>query len=349
MPETHHRKLAAILFADIVGYTHLMQQDEHRAKEQLEKFRQVLKEEVHSFNGQIVHFYGDGCLAIFENPVRAAGCASTIQQHFVSAPVVPVRIGLHSGTINIDREHVYGNAVNITSRIESLGIPGSILLSKRIRDELRNQPEFLMVSLGQFEFKNVEEPMEVFALANEGLLVPKRTEIEGKLKPKSKRNLPILLGLMAVVLSAGGWLFWTQNNKSPLLPAAILDSRIAAIPFENKTNDKQFDMLGDMAADWIVQALMNLNDYKVVSSETVRQHLPALSAETDDWDAFRKRTGAEKIIRGSFYSSGKELIFQTQILDTQTGEIEFAFPEIIGAASCEPREYLFRCDERKSP
>lgn len=249
MPETSNRKLVAILFADIAGYTGLMQQDEGDAKEKLERFRQVLNEQVSLGRGDIVHFYGDGCLAIFDNPVEACRTATAIQQQFAKNPAVPVRIGLHSGTVNVEKEHVYGDAVNLTSRIESLGIPGSILVSKRMRDEIRNQSDFLLVSLGQFSFKNVDEPMQVFALANEGLLVPKRSELQGKVQPQKSSNRTLLVSIIGVLLLAATWFVWSQRKNDAQLSQEIRESRIAILPFENKTNDPELDMLGDMAAD----------------------------------------------------------------------------------------------------
>lgn len=345
MSETKNRRLLAILFADIVGYTRLMQNDEGIAKGQLEKFRQILNEQVDLYKGQIVHFYGDGCLAIFDNSVQACNAATAIQQQFATTPVVPVRIGLHSGPVNVDKDHVYGNAVNITSRIESLGVPGSILLSKRVRDEIRNQPDFLMVSLGQFTFKNVEEPMEVFALANEGLLVPKRAQLKGKLQPKKRRSLPILLSLMAVFLLIAGWFFWTQWNSRPLLPKEVLQSRIAVLPYNNNTNDDQLDMLGNMAADWIIQGMMNQDELKVVSYQTMKNHLGKLNGDASARPTFQKLTGAEKIIQGSFYKEGEQLIFQSQIIDVQSGAVDFAFPKVVGRIS-EPTQIVEEVRQR---
>lgn len=227
------RRLAAILFADIAGYTALMQKDEGQAKTSLTKFREVLQEQVAAHSGQIVHFYGDGCLAIFNTPTDASACAAAIQWQFQQEPVIPVRVGLHTGTVNVEEDHVFGDAINLTSRIESLGIAGSILLSKKIRDELKNQPDFLMVSLGTFNFKNVEEPMEVFALANEGLLVPKQNQLGGQLKEKAKTGMKktwwLVIPLLFVLF--GIWYFLSsKSNPSPLNEDGF--SRYLIMPFE---------------------------------------------------------------------------------------------------------------------
>lgn len=177
------RQLAAILFADIAGYTSLMQTDEKQASTNLEKFKSTLESEVEAHAGQVVNFYGDGCLCIFNSAVDAMNCAKSVQKQFLTEPKVPVRIGLHSGDVFFKDDNVYGDSVNLASRVESLGLPGSILFSKEIQRNISNQSDFEYESLGEFEFKNVKEPMEVFALSNEGFIVPEKGKITGKLKP----------------------------------------------------------------------------------------------------------------------------------------------------------------------
>ena len=86
-----------------------------------------------------------------------------LQTIFQKEPITPVRIGIHSGTVTYEGDKIFGDSVNITSRIESMGVAGGILLSKKVRDEVKNNPGLQLQSLGNFEFKNVEEPMEVFA------------------------------------------------------------------------------------------------------------------------------------------------------------------------------------------
>jgi len=106
-----------------------------------------------------------------------------------SEPKVPLRIGLHVGEIFFEDGKVFGDGVNVASRIQSLGIANSILLSSQVNIQIRNQKEFKSVSVGKFEFKNVDEPMEVFALTNEGLIVPRKEEMSGKLKEIQKKSV----------------------------------------------------------------------------------------------------------------------------------------------------------------
>ena len=215
------RQLAAILFADIVGYTALMQKDEQTASTLLRSFQKNIEQLIPENNGQIINFYGDGALCIFNNPLEAVRCAVQLQNIFSEKPKVPVRLGLHMGTVVFENEKIYGDSVNIASRIESMGIPGAVLFSKKIRDEIKNQPDIKIKSLGNFSFKNVEEEMEVFALANEGFVIPKREEIKGKLKDASgsffqkiwKKKIPQILIAYILLAWLGLQLFdWALNQ-----------------------------------------------------------------------------------------------------------------------------------------
>ena len=107
-------------------------------------------------------------------------CAYELQLQFLTEPKVPVRIGLHMGDIVVDKEDIIGNAVNIASRIESVAVSGSVLFSETILLELKNHEEFFIEEVGEFHFKNDQNPRKVFALANEGLKLPKLEQITGK-------------------------------------------------------------------------------------------------------------------------------------------------------------------------
>ena len=344
MSQKQHRKLAAILFADIVGYTALMQENEVVAKTQLDKFREVITQQVATNNGQIVNFYGDGCLAIFNAPLDAAQCAEKIQHTFQEAPIVPVRVGLHSGTVVVESDNVYGDAVNLTSRIESMGIPGSILLSERMQRDLKNQPSVQTQSLGEFHFKNVAEPMEVFALSNEGIVVPMRSKMNGKIKT-AKRNkwlIPSLIGVLFLA-ALGYWKLIPVNSlelsepeiltASTTLPPNVLNERVAVIPIQNNTNNPELDIIGKMAADWINRGLMEIETAEVVSPYTVNQHLDAIGILPNNPSgkvSFSELTGARNYIEGSFYKEKETMIFTMVLVDAVSGKMQFKFPKIRG-------------------
>ena len=321
-----------------------MQKDEVTANHNLEKFHQTLQKKVSQYKGQIINNYGDGCVCTFDSAVDAMHCAKEAQSIFQTEPKVPVRIGLHSGDVFFKDDNVYGDSVNIASRIESLGVAGAVLFSKQIKRHIANQTVFKVQSLGVFDFKNVEKTMEVFGLANEGLVIPQRSEMKGKIKTaqKNKWLMPSIIGML--FLAVIGYWQWMPNNSMKLnepeqltvntpLPPNVLNERVAIIPIQNNTTDQELDILGKMAADWINRGLMDIDNAEVVSPYTVNQHLDAvgiLPNNAQGKPSFSELTGARNFIQGSFYQEKEELIFLMELVDALNGKIKFKFPDIRG-------------------
>ena len=165
----NHRQLSAIMFTDIEGYTAIMQKSEKNAIIIRDRHREVIQQEHEHFNGRIIQFYGDGTLSTFQSIVEAVQCALSMQQKFQQVPKVPVRMGLHIGDIIFNEEHIFGDGVNLTSRVESLGVAGSALISDKANEELHNHPELKTISVGTYQFKNINRLVEVFALTMKSL------------------------------------------------------------------------------------------------------------------------------------------------------------------------------------
>ena len=178
MPQT--RQLAAIMFTDMIGYTALMQENEQQAKENRDRHRAVLQESVREHQGEILQYYGDGTLIIFTSAIEAVNAAVDIQTELQIKPKIPLRVGIHTGDIVYSDDGIFGDGVNVASRIEGLSVSGSVLISEKVQDEIKNHPDFNTKSLGKFNLKNVKRPVEVFAIVNEGLSVPDLKEIEDK-------------------------------------------------------------------------------------------------------------------------------------------------------------------------
>ena len=181
------RQLAAIMFTDIEGYTALMEKNEEAAMECRNRHREVFQKSMADHAGKIIQYYGDGTLSIFTSAIHAVKAAIAMQKVFCEPPPVPLRIGIHIGDIAIDDNGVYGDGVNLASRVESLAVVGSVFISDKVVDEIKNQPQISIMSMGLFDLKNVSRPVEVFAIANEGLTVPQRADLKGKTaEPKNK-------------------------------------------------------------------------------------------------------------------------------------------------------------------
>lgn len=225
------RQLAAIMFADIMGYTAMMQDDESLATQLKDKFKNKLEAELLLHGGRLIKFSGDGALCSFSSAFEAVKAAVNVQFHLQEKPGVPVRIGIHQADVVFDETDVYGDGVNIASRLESLAVPGSIFVSGKVVDDIKNHKEIQTVSLGKYVLKNVKEPIEIFAISNPGLQVPLHKKLEGKAEKfvdrtairKTKRRVGWLL-LVLAVLGITGYSFikpWLkkQHAKNELMPS----------------------------------------------------------------------------------------------------------------------------------
>jgi TolB-like protein/AraC-like DNA-binding protein/Tfp pilus assembly protein PilF len=221
------RQLAAIMFADIVGYTALMQSDEKKAEKVRSRHREVFEQQHTRHRGRIVQYYGDGALSVFESAIECVHCAIEIQRMLKKDDPVPLRIGLHLGDIVYDETDIYGDGVNVASRIEGMGMAGAILISEKLNDELKNHPDISTRSLGLFELKNITDPVEVFAVTSEGLIVPKPEELKGKQTPLKKA--------------------------------------IAVLPFVNMSTSEENEYFSDGITEEIINALAKIKNLKVTS------------------------------------------------------------------------------------
>ena len=174
------RQLAAILFADIVGYTAIMQEDEVLATKLRQKLKNKLEEKVALHGGKIIKFSGDGALCSFDSAIESIRAAVAVQLSMLEDPNVPLRIGIHQADVIFEESDVHGDGVNIASRLESLAVPGSIFISAKVYDDIKNQKDIQATSLGKYVLKNVKEPIEIFAISNPGLQIPDSKALEGK-------------------------------------------------------------------------------------------------------------------------------------------------------------------------
>src|SRR5688500_6332776 len=182
------RHLAAILFTDIVGYTTMMQRDEALALTSVRRHHEVLEKTIPAHDGEIYQYYGDGSLSIFHSATQALKCAFEIQKQMLQEPKVFVRTGIHIGEIYREGGKIFGDGVNVASRIESIGQGGTVLFSRDVYEKIRNHHTLKAKSLGTFEFKNVDDPVDVYFLTNPEVITPDKKLIDGKLKEKKKKS-----------------------------------------------------------------------------------------------------------------------------------------------------------------
>jgi len=252
-----NRQLAAILFTDIVGSTAIIQQDEKAALLMNKRYVAVLKQSVATYGGEILNDYGDGSLCTFSSATQAVRCAMQIQQQLQNEPKVPLPIGLHVGEIFFQDGKVFGDGVNVASRVQSLGVANSILFSSEICSKIKNQPEFKSVSIGKFEFKNVDEKIHVFALTNEGLVVPVKRNMKGKLREKKINLKRFMLPSAIIILGIISFLIYRIYYKYSGFTGK--DKSIAALPFETISSDSGYEYINDGFTIDIISKLSNLS------------------------------------------------------------------------------------------
>ena len=232
MPETKNiRLLAAIMFADMVGYTKLMQKNETEAKRLRDRQRKVVDEFILDNRGQVMQYYGDGTLSMFGSAIDAVNAARSIQLELQNEPEVPLRIGIHLGDVVYDDEGIFGDAVNLAARVQGLGIPGSVMLSGKVFDEIKNHPGIRVEAFGQHELKNVFQTTSIFALADKGIQVPEQKHIQE---------------------ITGSY----QNS-------------VAVLPFMNFSGDSADEYFSDGITEEIINALVKVNDLSVASRTSV--------------------------------------------------------------------------------
>ena len=224
------RKLAAIVFTDIVGFTELSAKNEPAALELLNTQRRLFKPIVHKHGGDWLKEIGDGLLLTFKTNREAVFCSIAIQEAAKSFKDLELRIGIHQGEVVFQGEDVVGDDVNITSRIEPYSPVGGIAISNRVNVSLERDPEFSTKFIESPELKGVSQEVKIYCITSHGLSVSENF----KNKPKSSFEWNIF-SITGAVLSIIGILFWMNISFLGIGNADEKDiASIAILPFENK-------------------------------------------------------------------------------------------------------------------
>src|ERR671925_1147429 len=219
------RKLAAIMFTDMVGYTTLSQRNDKLAQELLEEHREILRGIFPRFNGTEIKTIGDAFLVEFGSALEAAQCAIEIQRTLAhrnaDAPAdrqIQVRIGVHIGDVVHRGGDVYGDGVNIASRIEPVAGPGGICVSMDVERQIRNALETRFEKLAPTELKNISVPMDLFRIV---LPWEQRSEVKGHkseireaLASRTATKLTLIGALLLLLVIGIGWWWTTQRRRN---------------------------------------------------------------------------------------------------------------------------------------
>ncbi len=228
-----------------------------------------------------------------------------------------LRIGLHVGEIFFEDGKVFGDGVNVASRVQSLGIANSILFSSEINSKIRNQQEFKCVSVGRFHFKNVDEPMEVFALTNEGLVVPKKEELTGKLKEIEKKSLRKKLAIASavlIILAAG---FFIYQNFFRTANLSAVEKSIAVLPFENMAANDSEEYISDGITQGIINNLSKVSSLqKVIGWFSVK----SFKKTNKSLKEIAEELGVAVILTGTMQRNADKIRIIAELIDVNTNK-----------------------------
>ena len=288
---SEERQLSAIMFTDIVGYTSLMGKDEQKGLEILEQKQRLINPILRKYNGEKLKDLGDGTLSSFRSAVDAVNCAIHIQRTNLQDSNFSIRIGIHIGDVVFREGDIFGDGVNVASRIEPLAEPGGICVSGSVYENIRNQPGINSIFLGEQELKNVAEPIKVYALTAEGLPIPNIS------KPKpDKRFAPYIRWLVpTALLVVGGTLFLIfftrqpppehktpSSNSSTDVPSQDRSIQTKEITAEERENNTNEIARLEQELESLTSKIEEMNNNLKVSSQSQTTDITSLSSLIED-------------------------------------------------------------------
>ena len=317
MTESPKRKLAAIMFTDMVGYTALMQEDEDLARNLIERHRAMMKPVVDKHRGTVLQYVGDGTFCTFESAIEAVNAAIDIQRVFEIEDEINLRIGIHIGDVVVKDDEVYGDGVNVASRLEPLADPGGICISGEVYNQIKNQSNIEAVSGGSKDLKNVKEPLDIYFISS-GVLKYKAAESsisEEKTMPPRKN---IIFAAVAVFL-----IMFLVMWKNPFTPAGerALEASgeirsIAVLPLDNMSKDPDQEYFSDGMTEALIANIAKIRSLKVISRTSVMRY----KGTDKSLPEIAKELKVDAILEGSVMHAEGEVRITTQLIRAATDE-----------------------------
>ncbi len=339
------RKLAAILHADVAGYSRLMGADEEATFKRLTEYRALMSDRINRRAGEVVDTAGDSLLAVFSSVMDATNCALEVQ-HLLknrNAELPPdrrleFRMGIELGDVLQQDDAVYGDGVNVAARIQALAEPGGICVSDAARRAVSKQLPVSFESLGEHAVKNIAEPVRVFRLVPQADWLP--SQIDSRPVSRKARisilSIVVVGGLMAAL--AGLLAVWVLSQKDTSKPDKTAESQttppantpasesrmafsvpevpsIAVLPFKNMSGDAGQDYFGDGLTDNIITSLSQLEKLFVIARNSVFSY----KGRPVQVQKVAEDLGIRFVLEGSFQRSGDRIRIHAQLIDALNG------------------------------
>jgi TolB-like protein len=283
------RRLAAIFYADVAGYSRLTGADEDATHRTLSTYLDLLSAAVDEHRGTVMHYAGDAVLARFDAVLDALRCAASVQNELASrnrdlpeARRLEFRIGLNLGDVIEDRGDIYGDGVNVAARLEALAAPGGICISESVRTAVGGRLALGYEFLGEQRVKNIAEPVKAFKVLLEGT---------AETKPE------------------------TSRPESPTLERPDKPA-IAVLPFDNLSADAEQEYFADGVTEDIITALSNVQSFFVIARNSTFTY----KGRPVDVKRVGRELGVHYVMEGSVRKAGQRIRVTAQLLDATTGQ-----------------------------
>jgi TolB-like protein/class 3 adenylate cyclase len=294
------RRLAAILAADVAGYSRLMGTDEEGTLERLKALRrELLDPRIAEHRGRIVKTTGDGLLVEFASVVDAVRCAVAVQQAMPERDTgvaaegrIELRIGINLGDVIVEGDDLYGDGVNIAARIEALADAGGVFVSNTVHDQVRDRLPFVFEDLGEQQVKNIARPVWVY-----------------RVRPQSPHPSPPPRAREGSALGA--------RVGAAELPALALPDKpsIAVLPFANMSGDPEQEYFADGMVEEIITALSRIRWLFVIARNSTFTY----KGQAIDVKQVGRELGVRYVLEGSVRKGGSRVRITAQLIDAETG------------------------------
>ena len=324
------RRLAAIVLADVVGYSKLIRADEEGTRARFRTLQNDLfGPSVTSHGGRIIKTMGDAFLLEFPSAVKAVTCASEVQRALAERESevdedrrIRFRIGINLGDIIIEGDDIQGDGVNIAARLEAIAEPGGILISGSVYEQVRHHLEDVGIEFaGRQDVKNISEPVSTYRI----LLAADQADVRPDVEETSRKSRrPVLLAsaiVLVIALFGGGAWWWIQplghEPADPKKTTYALPEKpsIAVLPFDNMSNDPKQEYFADGMAEDIITDLSNISGLFVIA----RNSSFAYKGKPIKVREVARELGVRYVLEGSVRKIGSVLRINAQLIDATTG------------------------------
>ncbi|MBV9560873.1 MAG: guanylyl cyclase, partial [Bradyrhizobium sp.] len=317
------RRLAAILAADVFGYSRLMGADEEGTLAQLKAHRRhLIDPKIKQHHGRIVKTTGDGMLVEFASPIEAVRCALEVQRGMITRNLnippdkrIIFRVGINLGDVIAEKSDLFGEGVNIAARLEALSEPGGIAISRTVHDQIRDRLPIAFGDAGEHEVKNIARPVSVYALSADGVgklnaETPART-------PESRPRWQHAIAVVATVATLGlVWFGYTRlTAPSPASANTIKGPAVAVLPFDNLTGDPAQASFADGLSEELISDLSRFTDLQVLARNTTF----TFKGKAVDVLEVGRKLNANYFIEGSVRRAGNQIRVTAQLISAADG------------------------------